>query len=203
MSSWTYIQGTIEVRPMGRTQAEMTYILQTVLDHLPRVTGSEGDMNIYTIQENGHNSSKSRDEFGQSSNLLEDMYGCKSHKRGWLQTQQYYIIVVDARLRDRVFKDTLKEFQNWLCRLAKRVGVEDVLVKIGGYKESIILTNDNEVYSSMFEPPSWGFGNEDGEPNWCEYLMWQPMKDSEYPRVLGYKYINDLENDAMVEPWLK
>lgn len=47
MSSWTYINGTITVRPMGRTQPEKRYILETVLNHLPRVTGSEGDMNIY------------------------------------------------------------------------------------------------------------------------------------------------------------
>lgn len=50
MSYWTYINGTITVRPMGRTQPEKRYILETVLNHLPRVTGSEGDMNTYIIQ---------------------------------------------------------------------------------------------------------------------------------------------------------
>ena len=43
MSWWTYINGTITVSPMGRTQAEKRYILETVLDHLPLVTGSERD----------------------------------------------------------------------------------------------------------------------------------------------------------------
>ena len=62
MSWWTYINGTIEVRPMGRTQAEKRYILETVLNHLPLVTGSERDMNVYIIQENGTNSSSSCDE---------------------------------------------------------------------------------------------------------------------------------------------
>lgn len=47
MSYWTYINGTITVSPMGRTQPEKRYILETVLNHLPRVTGSEGDMNVY------------------------------------------------------------------------------------------------------------------------------------------------------------
>ena len=54
MSYWTYLTGTITVGVMGRTQAEKRYILDTVLDHLPRVTGSEGDMDIYVTQKNGH-----------------------------------------------------------------------------------------------------------------------------------------------------
>ena len=40
MSWWTHIRGPVEVSVPGRTQAEIDYILQTVLDHLPRVTGS-------------------------------------------------------------------------------------------------------------------------------------------------------------------
>ena len=50
MSYWTYLTGTVTVRPMGRTQAEKRYILDTVLEHLPLVTGSERDMNVYIIQ---------------------------------------------------------------------------------------------------------------------------------------------------------
>ena len=56
MSSWTYINGVITVFPLGRTQAEKRYILDTVLDHLPKVTGSERDMNTYLIQKSGYNS---------------------------------------------------------------------------------------------------------------------------------------------------
>lgn len=63
MSSWTYINGTITAEPLGRTQAEKRYILETVLNHLPRVTGSKGDMDVYIIQKNGYNSSLSHDEF--------------------------------------------------------------------------------------------------------------------------------------------
>lgn len=56
MSMWTYVQGLIELSVPGRTQAEKDYILQTVIDHLPKVTGSEKPMNIYTIQTAGHDS---------------------------------------------------------------------------------------------------------------------------------------------------
>lgn len=63
MSSWTYVHGTIVVSPLGRTQHEKRYILETVLDHLPVVTGSERDMEVYVIQKRGYNSSSSSDEF--------------------------------------------------------------------------------------------------------------------------------------------
>lgn len=78
MSHWTYINGTITVMPMGRTQPEKRYILDTVLDHLPIVSGSEADMEVYVIQKRGHDSSSSCDEFGQVTNNLTDFYGQKS-----------------------------------------------------------------------------------------------------------------------------
>lgn len=87
MSSWTYIQGTITVSPIGRTQAEKRYILDTVLAHLPIVSGSEKDMDVYVIQKNGHNSSCSCDEFGEELIILligmvieQEVEGCCVHK---------------------------------------------------------------------------------------------------------------------------
>lgn len=50
MSSWTYVSGLIKVSPVGRTQAEKRYTLETVLAHLPAVSGSEGYMDVYIIQ---------------------------------------------------------------------------------------------------------------------------------------------------------
>lgn len=47
---WTYVQGLIELGAPGRTQAEKDYILQTVINHLPKVTGSEGDrLNVHSV----------------------------------------------------------------------------------------------------------------------------------------------------------
>ena len=210
MSSWTYINGTVVVSPMGRTQAEKRYILDTVLEHLPQVTGSEKDMNVYVIQKAGYNSSSSCDEFGEVTNNLTDDYGDRNRKRGWLRTQSEYILVVEGSFRDRLFDQTYKEFQNWLCRLAKRVSVEDVLVEVRGWKKNCIIINPEltgkkhfgTVYGQMFESPSWGRTNKDKEPNWCEYLMWQSMDNYDYPAVLGYKYFNVPENDEKVEKWI-
>lgn len=221
MSWWTYVNGTIVVRPMGRTQAEKRYILDTVLEHLPIVSGSEGDMNVYVIQKQGYGSSCSCDEFGQVTNNLRDRYGYRDRRNGWLRTQSEYILVVEASLRDREFDQTYKEFQKWLCRLSKRISVEDVLVEIKGYDQKVIIRNDNDVYGEMFESPSWYQGGmhsnwklskklkeysdnkEINEPNWCEYLLWESMDNCEYPRILGFKYFYDEENDRKVEEWMK
>lgn len=199
MSWWTYLNGTVIVRPMGRTQAEKRYILDTVLEHLPLVTGSEGDMDVYVIQKNSESSSCSCDEFGESTNNLVDRYGNKSRRSGWLRTQDEYILVVDGSFRDRMFEQTFKEFQKWICRLAKRVSVEDVLVEVKGYEEKVIIRNTNDVYGKMFESPTWCRGNDEVEPNWCEFMMWDRAKGSDYPMMLAYKYYSDEENDKEVE----
>ena len=41
MSCWTYVTGVIEVDTCARSDAEAMYLAQTVVNHLPRITGSE------------------------------------------------------------------------------------------------------------------------------------------------------------------
>ena len=205
MSYWTHIIGTITVSPMGRTQAEKRYILETVLEHLPIVTGSERDMNVHIIQKVGYKSSSSCDEFGMDTNNLKSRYGKRS-RRGWLDTQDEYILVVEGNFRDRFFDDTYKEFVKWLCRLAKRVYVKSVLVNIDSDDKGSHVIYENgrydNVYEKMFENPSWSWNNKDKTSNWCEYLMWDRHKESRMPAKLVYKYYNDPENNKRVEDWL-
>ena len=149
MSNWTYVQGLIELDVPGRTQAEKNYILQTVIDHLPKVTGSERSMNIYTIQTAGHDSWQNFDEF---YNRVEDF-----------KTQSRYFLVLDGNSRDRHYKDTFKELNKFLNRLAKRLIVDSVYVRLYDYNHSYTFTNKNDCYGKMFE-------NEDP---WYNYLMWE------------------------------
>ena len=171
MSAWTYINGTITLSPMGRTQAEKRYILDTVLGHLPQVTGSERDMNAYLIQKNGYNSISSHDEYGYRTDNLVGSYGCKNRHDGSLKVQEQYILVVDGSLRDREFHETLKEFINYLCRLSSRIAIEDVFIKINAYDREKIITNKDDVFSNLYEYPSWSRGGEKDNYNWCEHLM--------------------------------
>lgn len=204
MSQWAYVHGTIVVSPMGRSQPEKRYILDTVLEHLPRVTGSEGDMDVYVIQKAGFNSSSSVDEFGNRTDNLTDWDGNKSYRNGWHRTQTEYILVVDGSLRDRTFAETKRSFLKWLCRLAKRVSVSNVQVHIESYDGEMMLQENMGAFWNMREDPSWVHEwNEDRdtpkEPNWCEFMMWEPAKDSCYPIELTYKYFENPENDAEFE----
>ena len=199
MSCWTFIRGTITVSPMGRSQAEKRYILEAVLAHLPKVTGSENDMNVYVIQKSGYDQYCSHDEFGQYSNLGN---GNPSYRHPSFGVQCKYILAVDANLRDRTFAMTMREFSRWLCRLSKRLYVNDVLVEVNSDfdEQSHIFRNENNVFGEMFEWPSWC---DKGESNWCEFMMWNRAKESDYPMMLAYKYFDDPENDAEVERRIK
>lgn len=199
MSQWAYVRGFVKVHPMGRTQAEMRYILDTVLDHLPRVTGSEGDMDVYVVQEAGHNVSCSHDEFGERTDKLTDFNGVKG-RHGWVEMQDNYILVVDGSLRDRSFAETKRAFLKWLCRLAKRVMVREALVSLDSYDGSMLIHDDMDRFWNMFEDPSWSHEDPlECPPNWCEYLMWDKAKGWDLPLELVVKYYNDPESDAEFE----
>ncbi len=198
ISYWTYIDGTISVELFGNTQPQMQYILDTVLAHLPKVSGSEGDMDTYVIRKKGWSTSMPFDEFGQWSNLGNgEIYGNSFPE---FKMQDKYIIVVDGSLRDTKFEEAIRAFQNWLCRLAKRIVVQDVFVRIGdGWDKSTIVENKNNVYLNMFEYPSWDLCNKDKIPAWSEYMYYECVKGSSYPLLLAYKYFEDDEVDKEVE----
>lgn len=154
MSMWTYVRGLIELSVPGRTQAEKDYILQTVIDHLPKVTGSEGNMDIHTVQAYGHDMRSNRDEL---DNLDLDF-----------KTQSRYFLVLDGSLRDRYYEDTFKELNKFLNRLAKRIRIESLRVELNTYNHSYTFKNkndcyENNCYGNMFEH----------ENPWYDYLMWE------------------------------
>ena len=149
MSMWTYVRGLIELDVPGRTQAEKDYILQTVIAHLPKVTGSEGNMEIHIVRAYGHNTWQNFDEF---YNRVEDF-----------KTQSRYFLVLDGNLRDRYYEDTFKELNKFLNRLGKRLMVDSVYVRLYNYERSHIFTNKNDCYEKMFE----------NDNPWYNYLMWE------------------------------
>lgn len=107
--------------------------------------------------------------FFERTNNLRDRFGNRSRDRGWLQMQDDYILVVDAALRDRVFEDTFQEFMKWICRLSKRVFVNDVNVKIKGFDKQYVIDNPDSFYNmSDFK-----------KDNWCDYLMWKYDRDED------------------------
>ena len=211
MSEWFYINGVITVYPLGRTQAEKRYILETVIEHLPVVSGSEGDMDIHIIQRKDTNVSSTCDEFGQRTENLKDDSGRKYKGRikySRMRYQQIYHLLLDGALRDVYFEEGFKMFNKWLNRLAKRVFIDDILVKVKGYtkdkfNEKTYLFDRYKPYHTMEELPRWAQlyhskGKEKElhyEPNWCEYLMWDKSDVSNSPLLLDYKYYFDEKLD--------
>jgi len=198
MSHWTHVDGVIEVSVPGRSQPEIQYIIDSVLEHLPIVPGSERDMTARALPCPGYNTSCSADEFGNRTNNLKDIYGYKCRRHGWMETQSNYQIVLDGALRDTYFESTKRYLTKWLCRLAKRLAVYKVLVRVSdGDKEFVF--KDNRPFFDMWEEPSWGRNNKDDEPAWWEYLMWERHPRSEMPLTLIRKYYNDDETDKEFE----
>ena len=168
MSMWTYVSGTIQVHVEGRTQPEIEYVLKTVLEHLPKVTGSEEDMKVYINRRDGYSMSSHWDEFGHRSNLGTGYYGS-------FEIQNIYFLTVDGTLRDRTFEETLKEFSKWLTRLSRRIWVRDVLVEVSGDSQTYLFTNHNDCYSDLCDV-------NDELGSWTDYLYWKPDTDNKgYP----------------------
>ena len=164
MSWWTYVNGLIMVEPAGCTQPEKRYVLETVLAHLPKVTGSEEDMKIHIVQKEGYSGSANFNEF------FETVY------REDFKTQDYYYLM---------YEQTFRELNKFLNRLAKRVYVDDILIRLTGWDKEIVISN-SDPYQDMYE---YSADSNKDEPAWWEYLLWdRDPSGGSYPEKLTHKY---------------
>ena len=159
MSWWTHINGLILVKPAGRTQPEKRYVLETVLDHLPKVSGSEKDMKIHIVQKEGYSGSANFNEFFET--------------------------VRQGDFRDRMYEQTFRELNKFLNRLAKRIYVDDILIRLTGWDKETIISNP-DPYKDMYE---YSANSSEDEPAWWEYLFWdRDLSGGDYPEKLTRKY---------------
>ena len=198
MSLWSYVHGAITVSPPGFTQAHKAYVLDTILAHLPQVTGSEKNMQTYVSQCNGHDASYGCDEF-MTPYQFSPKAACKD--RGFMHLQSHYLITVRGQLRDRHVELTHRELLRWLVRLAKRVYIDEVTISVfGDALEScirpMIITNEKGKFSSLYE---WSpCDEENAPPAWTDFMMWE-RDESGLPLELAYKYYNDSDLDREIE----
>ncbi len=173
MSWWTYVNGFIEVEPAGCTQPEKRYVLETVLAHLPKVTGSEEDMKIHIVHKEGYSGSANFNEFFEPV------------RRGDFETQDCYYLILEGQFRDRVYEQTFRELNKFLNRLAKRVYVNDILIRLTGWNKEFIISN-SDPYQNMYE---YSADSNKDEPAWWEYLLWdRDPSGGNYPEKLTHKY---------------
>lgn len=154
MSHWTKVHGVIEVDTFSRSSAEAMYLAQTVVNHLPRVTGSEGDVEYYLNLVHGSNTSSNCDEFDQRSNL------CNGAHFRVFEYQSCVLITIDGYLRDREFDQTLRETVKALARLSSRLWVKRCVVSVSDW-----------VRRFVFDDPHWVIARE--QTSWARDLLWE------------------------------
>lgn len=165
MSYWTSVHGIIRVDTFALSDPEAMYRAQTVVNHLPKITGSEGCADVYCIKPEGSNCSSTTDEFDQESNLYSDPY----YKT--FDHQSHIIIVLDGNLRDRMFSDTLREVVKWLSRISSRLGVYSCLVSVQGQHL------EEEKY--VFHDPQWVMNRDEGEWSKKVFTYKNPLADDD------------------------
>ena len=152
MSSWTYVRGVIRVDPIGETTAEKDFVVQTVLDYLPPVTGSEKNMCVYVIPSTYYGLSRRASEYGYRS-------GCAA---------PHFLITVEGDLRDREFDQTRDEVMRWICRLGKRLFITDICLSIQDeFGRKVVLTDERPLLD-LYEGPHWIVKH--GRPKWWKEL---------------------------------
>lgn len=163
MSMWVYVHGLLRVSVSGRTQKEKEYLLDSVLRHLPTITGSEGPCCVHYIQGCTSSWSDSHDEFDNKSNLVPS--------RGYQYTDDY-LVVLDGYLRDRYVERTVKEVSRFLNRLSSRLFVCYCYVEVAGDTCTNIQT------PCVFNNTKWMKSNYvSGKNNWTYALTWHWVKD--------------------------
>ena len=142
MSLWTHVQGFIKIDTFQHSNTDTIHFAQKLVDHLPRITGSEGNASYYVILPNGHNQRSSTDEYDQYSNLGEPQFYKRKYTYAF-KTQSQAIIIIDGDLRDRVLMQTYKEVIHVLNRISSRASICSCVVNINDWYEEKTIVNPN------------------------------------------------------------
>ena len=153
MSSWTYVRGMIRVDPIGETTTEKEFVVHTVLDHLPPVTGSEKNMCVYVTPSAYYGLNYRRNS----------EYGYKSGRAA-----PHFLITIEGDLRDRKFDQTRDEVMRWICRLGKRLFITDICLSIRDEHGRKAVLTDEKPLLDLYEGPHWIVKY--GKPKWWKEL---------------------------------
>lgn len=161
MSVWSYVSGVIEVDTFADSDAEAMFLAQTVIDHLPKIDGSEHCAKFYLNKIQGYETSSNVDEFRQRSNLRRG-----GHYLGLFKWQTRILITINGSLRDADFEHALKDTTRMLARLSSRLSVMSCLVSVLSEGRQFIFNN-----------PDWILNRKDTgwadklRINWRDYLL--------------------------------
>lgn len=172
MSSWTYVHGMVEIEVPARTTAEAIFKAQTIVDHLPRITGSEGPARWAVAPVQGWLCSSNVDELGHCSNLgrRTRYYNAAARWNDYsFERQTKILLTLDGALRDRYFEQTLYETTKCLARLSSRVWVQHCLVRVSHWDKAYIFSDPDWIISQC-------------ENDWVSGLVnWKAIPGYGYP----------------------
>lgn len=135
MSMWTHITACLSVDTgLTKKRGELKRIIQKELKEAPKITGSEGNADIFVNVQSDYNFVTNADcsgcgymEIDTGACCAPEKYTCK---KGRYQT--CVTISVQGDLRDRLKERTASEFGEFLEYLRKRYYVRDYSVNIQG-----------------------------------------------------------------------
>lgn len=140
MSLWCYVRGLIVADTFAEYTPAALYRAQCVVDHLPRITGSERDAQLYVTTKCGNNQfTYGWDELHQYSNLGG------GRRRNCFEAQSEVLISICGDLRDRWLPQTLPEVTRALARLASRLFIDSCIVSV----------EDDCGQKFLFNNPKW------------------------------------------------
>lgn len=135
MSKWVYVVGTIEVETYNHSKKPKKYLKNLIKD-APKITGSEGPVEVFVNIPSGHSVSITGDCASCPHGKLKGLkMKCKA-KNGDQCTTGYYqtkaIISLYGNLRDREIKQTEEEYSAFMRFLEKDcgLGIDNVALNI-------------------------------------------------------------------------
>ena len=141
MSFWTHIVGVMHVETYQEVDDIKAYAEES-LKEAPLITGSESDAAIFVNPEPGHNISTSADcarcEFGKTARAEDGYWVCDAEDDYHCPHGDYQsrvVITVYGDLRDRMRKQTKKEWNEFHRYVAKKLKwtIRNAACRIEGY----------------------------------------------------------------------
>ena len=135
MSKWVYVVGTIEVETYNRSEKPKKYLKNLIKD-APKITGSEGPVEVFVNIPSGHNVSVTGDCNACPHGKLKGSDIVCKRKEGDQCTTGYYqtraLITLYGNLRDREIKQTEEEYSAFVRFLEEDcgLGIDNVALNI-------------------------------------------------------------------------
>lgn len=150
---WAHIHGVLTVWPEGRTITEQEYVLKTVLEHQPMIWQDGGIMETIVSQSAYPNAWAGGDRFENESNLIYTKQN--QDPDGAFEFNTEFFVILDAHIRHDSFDETYRRLVRWLCRFARRIWIDEILVHVYEYGRSTLINyngwSENHPLKDMWD----------------------------------------------------